>query len=117
MKCARTCWNGKHAQAVTAHTKHIQRLPMGRLLKGEIMSSSFLEIVELEDGEYALQRMDSEEEPLVIVRFSDEVGEYLKEHQPAIAKAMIGAGVQAASNLSKAMLEAEEKGEVSQTLH
>ncbi|MDX1451106.1 MAG: hypothetical protein R3183_01010 [Oleiphilaceae bacterium] len=81
------------------------------------MNSSFLEIVELEDGEYALQRMDSTDEPLVIIRFSEEVGEFLKEHEAAIAKAMIGAGVQAASSLSKAIIEAEENADGTRTLH
>ncbi len=81
------------------------------------MSSSFLEIVELEEGEYALQRMDSEDEPLVVIRFSDEVTEHLKEHQTAIAKAMIGAGVQAAGSISRAMVDAEEHAEGPRTLH
>lgn len=82
------------------------------------MSGSFLEIVELEDGTYALQRMDSEDEPLVIIQFSEEVGEFLKGNQAAVVKAMIGAGVQAAGTLSKAVVESEEsKNEESRTLH
>jgi len=76
------------------------------------MSSSYLEIVELEDGDYALQRMDADdEEPLVIISFSDEVSEYLQENQVAVAKAMIGAGVQAAGSISKSMADSEEGAE------
>jgi len=72
------------------------------------MSSSYLEIIELEDGSYALQRMDSDGEPLVIINFSEEVSDYLKDHQVSVAKAMIGAGVQAAGALSKSMSETED---------
>ncbi len=73
------------------------------------MSSSYLEIVELEDGSFALQRMDEDGEPLVVINFSDEVSDYLKENQVAVAKAMIGAGVQAAGALSKAVMDAEDQ--------
>lgn len=76
------------------------------------MSSAFLEIVELEDGTYALQRMDSEDEPLVIIQFSEEVGDMLKDKQAAVIKAMVGAGVQAAGALSKSAMEAKASKEV-----
>ncbi len=81
------------------------------------MSSSYLEIVELEDGDFALQRMDSEEAPLVIISFSEEVTEFLQDNQVAVAKAMLGAGVQAASAISKAMVEAESDSAEGKTLH
>lgn len=69
------------------------------------MASEYLEIVELEDGSFALQRMDQEGEPLVMIDFSPEVKSYFKEHKAAIVKAMIGAGVQAASALSKVVAD------------
>lgn len=81
------------------------------------MSSAFLEIVEIEEGVYALQRIDSDDEPLVVLQFSEEVAEFLKDNQGMVAKAMIGAGVQAAGSLSKAVVEAEEKKEENRTLH
>ena len=81
------------------------------------MSSSFLEIVELEDGTYALQRIDSDDEPLVVVTFSDEVSDFLQNNQTAVVKAMMGAGVQTASTLSKAKIDQEEKDFEERTLH
>lgn len=81
------------------------------------MSSSFLEIVELEDGGFALQRMDSDDEPLVLIDFSDEVNDFLKGNKAAVVKAMIGAGVQAAGAISKAMMDAEENQSSNRILH
>ena len=81
------------------------------------MSSSFLEIVELEDGSYALQRMDADEGPLVVITFSEEVSGFLQDNQAAVAKAMMGAGVQAASTVSKAEVEKEEQAFSERTLH
>lgn len=81
------------------------------------MSSSFLEIVELEDGTYALQKIDSDEAPLVVIQFSDQVSEFLQGNEAVVAKAMMGAGVQAASSVSKAVLEKEEEEFSGRTLH
>lgn len=83
------------------------------------MSSEFLEIVELEEGVFALQRIDSDEEPLVILQFSEEAGEFLDDKQAVVAKAMIGAGVQAVGALSKAAVESKDKAkpDESRTLH
>ena len=81
------------------------------------MSSSFLEIIELENGGYALKRMDDEGEPLVVIDFSEEVIEFLGEHHAAVAKAMIGAGVQAAGAISKAMMDADEPQDENRVLH
>jgi hypothetical protein len=65
------------------------------------MSNEYLEIVELEDGTFALQRMDGDAEPLVMIHFSPEVQTFFQEHKASIARAMIGAGVHAASELSR----------------
>lgn len=81
------------------------------------MSSSFLEIVELEDGTFALQRIDGDEGPLCVISFSEEVSGFLQGKQVAVAKAMMGAGVQAASSVSKALMEKEEEELKSQTIH
>lgn len=81
------------------------------------MSSAFLEIVELEDGSYALQKIDSDDEPLVIINFSEQVAEYLQGNELLVAKAMMGAGVQAASSVSKAAVEQEEQEFNDRTLH
>jgi len=81
------------------------------------MGSSYLEIVELEDGTYALQKIDSSDEPLVVINFSDEVLDFLKENKVSVAKAMIGAGVQAVGSVSKAMGDLKEREEQNKTLH
>ncbi|WP_068476333.1 MULTISPECIES: hypothetical protein [unclassified Oleiphilus] len=78
--------------------------------------SSFLEIVQQDDGEFVLKRID-EEGALVTIQFSEEVSEYLREHSVEVAKAMIGAGVQTASVKSKAAYEAQQKEEVPSTVH
>lgn len=81
------------------------------------MSSSFLEIVELEGGGFALRRMDDDSEPLVILNFSEEVIEFLGDHHATVAKAMIGAGVKAAGVVTKAVMDAEESQDEDRVLH
>ncbi len=81
------------------------------------MTQEYLEIVELEDGSFALQRMDGDSEPLVVIEFSSEVKDFFKEHKAAIVKAMIGAGVQAASALSGKMAAQQSEGVGHRTLH
>jgi hypothetical protein len=90
------------------------------MIVGEYMSSSsssFLEIIELEDGGFALKRIDDDGEPLVVIDFSPEVIEFLGEHHAAVAKAMIGAGVQAAGAVTKAVMDADEKQTEERILH
>lgn len=81
------------------------------------MAQEFLEIVELEDGSFALQRMEGDSEPLVLIEFSPEVKDFFKEHKAEIAKAMIGAGVQAASALSGRMVAQKQEASEHRTLH
>jgi hypothetical protein len=81
------------------------------------MNRAYLEIVELEDGTFALRRMDDDGEPLVEIHFSSEVEGFLGDHKVAIAKAMLGAGVQAAGAISKSIMEAEEKEMSNRVLH
>ena len=65
------------------------------------MSSSFLEIVELSDGEIELQQADDpDSEPLVTIRFSDESRAYMMDACIDVAKVMIQAGIQAAVQIS-----------------
>jgi hypothetical protein len=65
------------------------------------VSSSFLEIVELSDGEIVLQQAnDPDSEPLVTIRFSDESRAYMMDACIDVAKVMIQAGIQAAVQIS-----------------
>lgn len=57
------------------------------------MSNSFYEIIELANGEIALQRVDGDGETLVRVSFSDEVKHFLKDQYVEVAKAMINTGI------------------------
>jgi len=64
------------------------------------MPTSFLEIVQLPSGEFALRRADDESTPLVKIHFSDEARDMLQDNDMAVAKAMITAGLEAAGNAS-----------------
>lgn len=82
------------------------------------MSASLLEIIDLGDGEIALQRADDDSEPLVTIRFSDESRIYLMDNGLEVAKAMIQAGIQAAAVIAEqGEMEVETTSEVSRVLH
>ena len=61
----------------------------------------YWEIVELEDGAIALMRED-EEEPVLTIGFSAEARERLAANHIEVAKAMIGAGMDAVDHLQGA---------------
>ncbi len=64
------------------------------------MTSSFLEIIELANGDIVLKRADSEGEPLVNIRFSDESRHYMPDSKLEIARVMIQAGIEAAAEMN-----------------
>lgn len=64
-------------------------------------SSSLLEIIELANGEFVLQRANGEGEPLVNIRFSDESRAYIDGAGLEVARVMIQAGIQAVAYLSE----------------
>ena len=64
------------------------------------MSPSFFEIVQLNDSEYALRRVDDDSAPLVSISFSSEAKEMMEDRDMAVAKAMIAAGIEAAGDIS-----------------
>lgn len=67
------------------------------------MSSSFYEILELSSGEIVLKRSGEEgsNEPLVTLKFSPESIAFLGAGRFEVAKAMIEAGMEAASELAE----------------
>lgn len=89
------------------------------------MPTSFLEIVELPNGEFALRRIDDESAPLVKIRFSRETRDMLQDNDLAVAKAMITAGIEAVGSMSESIgdIDIEEDEEHAmvqrrnQTLH
>jgi hypothetical protein len=68
------------------------------------LTSSFLEIVQLADGEIVLKRSEEEGEPLVEIRFSEESKAYIGDSGIDIARVMIQAGIQAAAHISESQL-------------
>jgi hypothetical protein len=82
------------------------------------VSTSLLEIVELEDGEIVLKRADEDSEPLVRIRFSEESDLYLMDNGLEVAKAMIQAGIQAAAAIAdQNELEIETTHDAPRILH
>ncbi len=71
--------------------------------------ASMYEIVELEDGEFALSRVDGVGEPLVSIKFSQESIHYLKNVQADVVKVMIEAGLDVVSELTEEGVLTEEE--------
>ncbi len=63
--------------------------------------SSVLEIVELKNGDIVLQPADSDDSPMVTIRFSEEAAEHMPFMKLEVAKAMIQAGIQAFAELTE----------------
>lgn len=71
------------------------------------MSDMFLEIIELDDGQIALKRADSDDEPIMRISFSESVREQLEEECIDVAKVMLTAGIHMISDLNIKAAEAE----------
>ncbi|MDX1475779.1 MAG: hypothetical protein R3309_16520 [Reinekea sp.] len=67
--------------------------------------TKYWEIVQLSDGSFALQSSEENEAPLVRIEFSPEAESLLQGQVVDVARAMIGAGVQAASFVEDASVE------------
>lgn len=61
----------------------------------------YWEIIELGNGDVALRKVDSEDEPLLTIRFSDEAKDRLQDQRLDVARAMISAGVQVATDIER----------------
>jgi hypothetical protein len=70
--------------------------------------SSVLEIVELTNGDIALQRADGEGDPIVNISFSDETASFMSVIKLEIAKAMFQAGMQTYTDLIEQVVVDEE---------
>ncbi|TDT39292.1 hypothetical protein DES49_2210 [Halospina denitrificans] len=80
------------------------------------MPTSFLEIVQLPTGEFALRRSDDENTPLVRIRFSQEAKDMLQDNDLAVAKAMITAGIEAAGTANGDIGEVDLEEEDADTM-
>lgn len=68
----------------------------------------YWEIIELEDGDVALVRED-DQEPMLTIGFSSEAREKLASNHIEVAKAMIGAGMDAVEFLQEEQELSEEE--------
>ncbi|MEE8059089.1 MAG: hypothetical protein V3T17_14820 [Pseudomonadales bacterium] len=80
------------------------------------MSSFFLEVVQLPDGDIVLQRVGEEAEPLVSIRFSEESFAYIGDAGLDIAKIMIQSGIQAVAHINEAQARDKSAQDVAMTL-
>ena len=72
------------------------------------------------NGDVVLRRAGEEGEPLVNIRFSAEVRDYLPDGRLELARVMIHAGIQAAANMAGGKAELDyvhDTGEGKQILH
>ena len=58
------------------------------------MAESRIELVQLENGDIALRRPDSPDEPLVTIRISDQVQDLMPMDKIDIAQSMVEAGIE-----------------------
>lgn len=70
--------------------------------------SSFLEIVELVNGDIVLQRADGDGEALMTISFSDESKTFMPNGRLEVARAMIHAGIETASQMQFVKSDLEE---------
>ena len=73
------------------------------------MSTTLYEIIMLPDGDFALQRADEQEEPLIRIHFSDEARVMLQSAGMDVAKAMIDAGIDMVEQLGEELPEEMEE--------
>lgn len=73
----------------------------------EDVTSTVLELIELPNGEIALKRADSDEKPLVEIRFSEESEMAMDDVKMHVARAMVEAGIEAFAELNTVPVEDE----------
>lgn len=73
---------------------------------------SYLELVELPNGDIVLQRSDDDGEPLVVISFSEESRQFMAVPPLEVARAMIQAGIQVAADDGMAIEEEIEEDEL-----
>lgn len=79
--------------------------------------SNLYEIVETSEGEIVLRRAgEDDDSPLVSISFSEEALYFLSQNKFSVAKAMIEAGLEAASEPEGENVDLDEEG-ASSTIH
>lgn len=77
----------------------------------------YWEIVELENGEIALQAADGDDAPLMTIQFSEQAKDRLQQQHVEIAKVMISAGMAVAQQMDEERLEEELEAEEDAIVH
>ncbi len=72
------------------------------------ISSAYLELTELKNGDIVLRRTDNQGEPMVLIRFSKESAAYMQGIQMEIARHMVQAGIYAFSQIQEKGKEKEK---------
>lgn len=78
---------------------------------------SYLELVELDNGDIVLQDSESDEKPLVTIRFSEQAREHMEGSSLELARIMIQAGLEAVSGVIQTEVLDEEDDEEPGTDH
>ncbi|ABC28898.1 MULTISPECIES: hypothetical protein [Hahella] len=81
------------------------------------MASSFFEIVQLPNGDFALQPMGGGSEHLVKISFGQEAKAYLAENDAAVAHAMINAAIKLVGDMREEAIRQSEAEEKPKTVH
>ncbi|MGB0467444.1 MAG: hypothetical protein ACPGF7_07960 [Pontibacterium sp.] len=77
-----------------------------------------LEIVELDNGDLAIRRIDEDDAPLMVVAFGDDLRDSLKEKCTEVGRMMLTAGIHMIAESGHRLSTArEEVSEQSPTLH
>ncbi len=69
---------------------------------------SYLELVELANGDIVLQRSEDDEQPLVMIRFSGEARKQIPGSCLEIARVMVQAGLEAAQLVSEELADEDD---------
>lgn len=80
-------------------------------------SDPVFEIVQLPDGDYALQAVGDDQDPLVRIHFGREARAFLGDNDHLIAKAMISAAVKTVESLRDDAKGRRRKERNARTLH
>lgn len=79
--------------------------------------SSYFEIVQLENGDFALQPAGEEGEHLVKISFGEDAKSFLSGHDAVVAKAMIQAAIQTVGALRDEAVKHKKSVEEPKVFH
>lgn len=80
-------------------------------------SSHYFEVVQLENGDFALQSSEDSSKHLVKISFGEDAKAFLAKDDATVARAMIKAAILAVEELRDKSIERETEERSSQTLH